>query len=80
MPATNAALTTAQFSEFVLTSRMSPPPRALTKPRERKKNYTNFFYLQKIFLCIFSKNLYNSYKCCDIQISQQLIESPLEII
>ncbi|TNN53116.1 hypothetical protein EYF80_036698 [Liparis tanakae] len=33
MPATSAAFTTAQFSEFRFTSRMSLPPRARTKPR-----------------------------------------------
>lgn len=35
MPATKAALTTAQFSELVLTSLISAPPLALTKPDER---------------------------------------------
>lgn len=34
MPATRAAFTTAQFSEFRLTSRISLPPRARTKPEE----------------------------------------------
>ena len=32
IPAQSAALTTAQFSELVLRSRMSPPPLALTNP------------------------------------------------
>ncbi len=34
MPETRAAFTTAQFSEFWLTSRISPPPRARTNPAE----------------------------------------------
>lgn len=32
MPAQRAALTAAQFSEFVFRSRMSPPPLARTNP------------------------------------------------
>lgn len=35
MPATKAALTVAQFSELVLRSRISPLPRAFTKPDAR---------------------------------------------
>ena len=35
IPAQRAALTTAQFSELVLRSRMSPPPLARTKPLAR---------------------------------------------
>lgn len=36
IPATKAALTTAQFSELVLTSLISTPPLLLTKPEERR--------------------------------------------
>jgi hypothetical protein len=76
MPATNAALTTAQFSEFVLTSRMSPPPRALTKPREGEtKNTLYFSIVQKIFkTCVL---LYKSHKFNDTQ-SPQKTKSILE--
>ena len=50
MPATNAALTTAQFSEFMLTSRMSPPPLALTKPRKMIETTPTFSTSQDTLL------------------------------